>query len=64
MITSYKNMVKINSVSTGNNCFCNIWKDVNFAKVWPHYNFKFVMDINSCVFFLWQQCCDLGQQVI
>lgn len=42
MITSYKNTGKINSVSTGNNYSCNIWKDVNFTEVWPDCNFKFV----------------------
>lgn len=42
MMTSYKNIGKNNSVSTGNNYFCNIWKDVNFTEVWPDYNFKFI----------------------
>lgn len=42
MITSYKNTGKINSLSTGNNYSCNIWKDVNFTEVWPDCNFKFV----------------------
>jgi len=42
MFTSYKNTGKINSVSTGNNYFRNIWKDVNFTEMWPDYKFKFV----------------------
>lgn len=38
MITSYKNTGKINSESTGNNYFCNIWKDVNFTEVTIIFN--------------------------
>lgn len=41
IIARYKNRGKINSVTTANNCFCNIWKEVNFTEVCPDCNFNF-----------------------
>lgn len=63
IIASYKNRGKINSVSTAN-CFCNIWKEVNFTEVCPDCNFIFFVDIYSCSDFLWLHWYDLGEQVI